>query len=332
MPPGIRRRLLLLNATHIASSHADLVHGGFDPGLYGDAMRWRYTFLQHGVTKDDVSHWLGPREFDCFVTASPAEHESIVGDSTPYPYTDREARRTGFPRHDRLLRLAREVKPAEPRYLLVMPTWRGSLVDDRAGEKDPAAALAAFAASEYASRWRSLLNASRLHSMVSDAKLKVLFMPHHNAAPFLQAFRLPPGVEVFASSSSGTRQMVFARTAVFITDYTSVAFDLALLRRPMLYYQFDRTEFYSGGHNWRPGYFDNDRDGFGPVVYEETDLLTQLEHILNAGCSPSEAYRRRMERAMPDLDGLACQRTYEAMLSLDKPLGSSRPHASGRRR
>ena len=109
--------------------------GSLTRNSYGDLMRWRFTFPQHGVIKDDLSHWLSNQPFDIFVTSSPDEHASIVDDDTPYTYTAREMRRTGLPRHDRLLRYARELAPSDVQVLLVMPTWRGGLVDTRASQR-----------------------------------------------------------------------------------------------------------------------------------------------------------------------------------------------------
>jgi len=324
MPPGFARKLLLLNAAHILSTHTDYVFGGFDRRLYGDVMLWRSTFLHHGVIKDDLSHWLGPREFDFFVTSSPAEHASIVDDDTPYPFTDREVRRTGLPRHDRLFRFANEMLKTDVNYLLVMPTWRASLVDERAGDNGPADPMARFAASAYASRWRAFLNSPQLRALLRRSGLRLAFMPHPNAQPFLAAFDVPHDAEIVSVATSVVQQ-VFAKTALFVTDYTSVAFTMAFLRRPVVYYQFDRADFYSGGHNWRPGYFDYDRDGFGPVAVREVDLLEHLKRIIEQGCCPSAEHLRRMEVAMPDRDDGACQRVYQAILSLNAPHAGGQP-------
>lgn len=320
MVPGLRRRLLALNCVHVVSSHTGKEFG-LDAARFGDRMRWRYSFPQHGYIKDDLSHWLGPQNFDCFVTSSPAEHASIVADDTPYPYTDREVRRTGLPRHDRLLRIAGALPATEVNRLLVMPTWRGSLVDERAGARSPAEHLAVFAQSAYATHWRALLANPQLRERALAAGLRLTFVPHPNAEPYLAAFDLPSEVEV-VRLSSGVAQQIFARTAVFLTDYTSLAFTFALLRRPVFYYQFDQKDFYSGGHNWRPGYFDYERDGFGPVVKTEAELMAALDQYFGCGRQMDPTYLRRMACAMPDLNEKACERTIEAIKSLGRPRAS----------
>jgi hypothetical protein len=326
MPPGLMRKLLILNSEHIISSHTDYVFGGFKRALYGDAMQWRYTFLQHGVIKDDLSHWLAPREFDCFITSSPDEHQSIVGDDTAYPYTDREVKRTGLPRHDRLLQIAQRMPAADTNVLLVMPTWRGGLVDERMTALSADERMAAFATSDYARHWRALLRNDELREQAARHDQRIVFMPHPNAVPYIDAFDPPAYVQVVTAANSSIQQ-VFASTSGFITDYTSVAFEMAFLRRPVFYYQFDRQTFYGGGHNWRLGYFDYDRDGFGPVALTEEQLVSNLKRFFVKGCQPDPQYLARMLHAMPDQDDQACRRVFESALGLRRPIAASTQHA-----
>lgn len=313
LAPGLRRLLLALNCKHIVSSHTGQEFG-LDPARYGDLMRWRYSFLQHGVIKDDISHWLNPSSFESFITSSPAEHASVVGDDTPYVYTEREVVRSGLPRHDRLLRMASSCPREEVRLLLVMPTWRGSLVDERMAGTTWAERLSAFARSDYASHWRSLLNNSTLRRRVREAGLRLTFVPHTNAEPYVEAFEPPVDADV-VRLSSGVAQRVFVRTCAFVTDYTSVAFTFALLRRPIFYYQFDQKSFYGGGHNWREGYFDYERDGFGPVAQSEATLVAELETYFDNGSRAEARYLKRMEVAMPEQSTSACSSAFKVIVS-----------------
>jgi hypothetical protein len=324
MPPGIRRKLLILNSKNIISSHADYVFGGLDRRLYGDSMQWRYTFLQHGVIKDDLAHWLGPREFDCFVTSSPFEHVSVVGDDTGYPYTDREVRRTGLPRHDRLLRWSKKWSHDERRLLLVMPTWRGSLIDDRPSECRFSERIAAVAVSNYVRSWRAFLRSEIVHDLMAASGMRMIFLPHANALPYVEAFDLPAHVEL-RSNGVQSMQELLAKSVLFITDYSSTAFDAAFLRIAVIYYQFDQDDFYRGGHNWRPGYFNYEEDGFGPVAKSELELTVHLTDLLGRGCNPEQRYLSRMEAALPERDGQACERASLSILGLRDPLGGIKP-------
>ena len=93
----------------------------------------------------------------------------------------------------------------------------------------------------------------------------------------------------------------------------------AFLKKAVLYYQFDEATFFSGIHSYQKGYFDYRRDGFGPVVTEEDALFRELEAILQNEGKPAPMYLERMESTFPFRDGKNCERTYQAILDLDKP-------------
>jgi CDP-glycerol glycerophosphotransferase (TagB/SpsB family) len=211
-----------------------------------------------------------------------------------------------------LLQIANRTPPAEVNVLLIMPTWRADLVDAQLAAASLTERVAAFAASDYARHWCGVLRSDRLRNLAAQHGQRMVFMPHPNALPYLDAFDFPDYVEVAANANTSMQHM-FARSAGFVTDYTSVAFEMAFLRRPVFYYQFDRDRFYSGGHNWRPGYFDYERDGFGPVAETEKDLLDQLQQYFSNQCQVQPQYLARMQRAMPYQDDLACQRVYEKL-------------------
>lgn len=312
--PGTMRKLLLLNAKHIISSHAEFVHAGFDRHMYGEAMQWRYTFLQHGVITSDLSHWLNGCDFDVFVSSSPDEHAALIGDDGPYTFTEREVALTGLPRHDRLLQIASSLDRTQVDALLVMPTWRGGLVDERRNA-DFEARLAAVAGSPYAANWSALLCSEELRDLAAAHGKRIVFMPHRNAVPYIAAFNVPAHVEVVIPDE-GVFQHVLARSAGLITDFSSVASEMAFLRRAMFYFHFDRDRFYSGDHNWRKGYFDHDLDGFGPVAFDHAAMVAELRQYFADGCRPQPVYLARMEHAMPYHDAGACQRVVDRVLAL----------------
>lgn len=102
-----------------------------------------------------------------------------------------------------------------------------------------------------------------------------------------------------------------------LTDYSSVAFDMALLQKPIIYYQFDRDNFFGGGHTLQRGYFDYDRDGFGPVGFDKNSLLDYISNLLSQDVQPEEKYLKRMTDFFPFRDGKNCERNYQAIKVLD---------------
>ena len=108
-------KLLMLNCRHLISSHADVPIMRPPDIVRLTAPTWQFTFLQHGVIKDDLSSWLNPKQIDLFVTSTPQEHASIVGDDSAYVFTDKEVRLAGLPRFDRLWEIGQRVGEEQQR-------------------------------------------------------------------------------------------------------------------------------------------------------------------------------------------------------------------------
>ena len=73
--------------------------------------------------------------------------------------------------------------------------------------------------------------------------------------------------------SNSSFQDYVAEAAICVTDYSSASLDASLAGVPVVYYQFDKDEFFSGDHGLEPGYFEFERDGFGPVASTKEECL-----------------------------------------------------------
>jgi glycosyltransferase involved in cell wall biosynthesis len=315
-------RLLMLHCDELISSHVD--DDVVDPvgrRRFG-AGRWRLTFLQHGVTKDDISRLVNRAPIDRFITATAAEYGAIAADGSPYVFTGRELALTGLPRHDRLLQLGAAASADDARLLLVMPTWRRDLFGD-AGAAGGLRALPGFWDSAYATTWLELLRADRLRLLAARAGLRIAFVPHPAMSMMADA-SVPTDVDVHRYEDVDVQQL-FVRGAVIITDYSSNAFELAYLNRPVIYFQFDRERFFSGQHVYRQGAWSYARDGFGPVGESVSAVLDELERLVDSAMVPAEPYATRMAGAFAFRDGRCCERVFESILATRR-----RPLRSGR--
>lgn len=99
-----------------------------------------------------------------------------------------------------------------------------------------------------------------------------------------------------------------------ITDFSSVAFEMAYLRRPVIYYHYDFEQFYGGDHNWRQGYYDYARDGFGPIAFDLEEIIEQVSSYMLDRERFMESYLPRMERALPERDGKASERLFNRII------------------
>ncbi|WP_336660492.1 CDP-glycerol glycerophosphotransferase family protein [Leucobacter sp. USHLN153] len=305
-PRSNEHNTLLEETDAVISSHADHpIISQFESRFYQER-RWRYVFLQHGITKDDLSRWLNGKHIDMMVTSSVKEHESIIGDMTRYDLTEREVVLTGFPRHDRLIRLGRAQR--EQRVVLFAPTWRREVIlplrDGRGS----------LQSSNYWQEWDGILRSNSVRQIIDSDHLDVVLLPHPDVAPFLEtAEYVDLGIRV--ATYEEDIQQLLARTAIGVTDYSSLVFDLAVLGTPTAYFQFDRDEFFSGQHVYDQGYFDYERDGFGPVLTDSSDIETVLSEFLSGIDDRFVDGRARALEVTPWRDGKNCERTIEAILT-----------------
>ncbi len=314
-----RWKMLMLHARHLISSHADAVIVG-PPELRGfGAPWWRFTFLQHGVIKDDLSTWLNHRKTHVFVTSTVQEHASIAGDHTPYLVTTKETVLTGLPRFDRLREAGRQIAPAERDLILLVPTWRRWLVQDLEAGSQRREASVSFLGSDFVQQWTALMGSDRLRELCAGQGLQLAFLPHPNLQAALPSLDLPAHVQPLSYEGNDV-QRFFARAALMVTDYSSIAFNSAYMDRPVIYFQFDADRVLGGDHMGRAGYFDYARDGFGPVVAEAGDVVTEASRILTAGRDPLSPYAERIDATFPQRDGRCCERVTEAIIASTRPV------------
>ncbi len=308
---------LMLNAVHLISSHADAAVC-LPPQLRAyRPWPWKFTFLQHGVIKDDLSGWLNARPLDLFITSTVDEHASVVADGTTYDYTEKETALTGLPRFD-LVHAAGRAVPEDARDLvLVSPTWRTWLVPNLTSGSQRRGAFSWFTESDYYEAWTGLLRSEELARVCREQGLQLALLPHPNMETALEGVDLPAHVQRLSFDGTDVRAL-FARAAAVVTDYSSTAFNAAYIERPVVYFQFDADEMHGGAHVGRVGYFDYVRDGFGPVASTLDEAVEALVSTLEGGRSTPEPYRQRIVEAFPHRDDQNRQRVYDAIVAMGR--------------
>lgn len=305
----------------IISSHADAyVHSYFGDDFHQSK---DYVFLQHGVTHNNLSSWLNPKPISLMVATTPDECESIVAEGSPYRLNRKQILLSGLPRHDSLLEKSLERSESSKRCVLIAPTWRKNLMGETKGAGNERFLATLFPESLYRRSWEAFLGCEALHEL-SLSGARIIFFPHANMLPYVKAGQIdiPSYVEV-GSCDGGSIQDYFCEADLCITDYSSVAFDVAYLRKPIIYYQFDQSELFGGDHIFARGYFSYEENGFGPVVETQEQLETEIRNIVANDFEPAEPYLTRMRDTFPFRDGKCCERVYDAIKALDEPLVES---------
>ena len=310
-----RWKMLMLLAAHVVSSHIDAyITNPISRRRYGRP-QWRLSFLQHGIIKGDLSQWLNLKNIDFFATSTEDEYHYIVGES-PYKFGPKVVRLTGLPRHDALLQKSAAMAESDVNQLLIAPTWRqylaGRIVSTSVRERNKQ-----FMESDYAREWQALLLSEDLHEVAKNQGLKIVFMPHPVFQPYLDEFEIPDWIETQLYEGVDVQDVV-SRSAMMVTDYSSIAFNMAYLYRPVVYFQFDRDRYFAE-HTEGDGYYDYETHGFGPVELDISGVVGAVRAFRNSR-DFAERYTDRARRAFPVRDGRNSERVYKAITQLSKPL------------
>ena len=108
---------------------------------------------------------------------------------------------------------------------------------------------------------------------------------------------------------------VFRENSLMVTDYSSVAFDFAYLKKPMVYTIFDSDTFFEN-HHCGQGYFDYVRDGFGPVCEDLDTSIKAIIGYIESGCTMEKEYQSRVDDFFRYTDKNNCRRVYEYIKEL----------------
>ena len=304
---------VLIKASKLISSHLDqYINDYFNDGFEYSK---KFVFLQHGITMNDLSSWVNSKKnLQCFITSTVDEYKAISSDYTRYKLSKKEVKLTGFPRHDNLLR----GNVVDSNILLIMPTWRKTIVGEPI-DGNSRTINSEFSNTNYSIHIQSLLNSMELKNVIEKYNYRVVFAPHLNIEPYLNTFNIPDYIDVWCSSNDeNSIQELFQKSKIMITDYSSVHFEMAYLDKAVLYYQFDKDDFFKGGHVFSPGYFSYEENGFGPVVESEEILLKEVTKILENNGEPLYPYNKRIENTFLFRDTNNCERVYESIVALDE--------------
>lgn len=294
----IKQRLIYLFAEKMISSHPDEIFlnpfMGRNIKYYSGLIKSEKYFLQHGVTKDNVSNWLKKydKNISLIVCVSDLERESFLDEG--YNYPENIIQTLGFPRFDNLVENDND---RNVKQILIMPSWRRDLHNKRQIQ---------IMDSEYFHKINSLINNEELIRIAKEHGYKIIFKPHPKVFDFIEIFDRNDYVEIDYNS---TYQELFKKSDLMITDYSSVAFDFSYMKKPMIYYQ------YGDDYHFEEGYFKYKTMGFGEVIAEEEDLINAIEDYLENDCEMKEEYEKRVDGFYKYNDQNNSKRVYEWILN-----------------
>ena len=294
---SFKQRINYLFAEKIISSHPDenILNPFYNKNdtSYAGLINSDKIFLQHGVTKDNVSSWLHKydKNLSLITTVSDAERNSFLDEG--YNYSPEIIQTLGFARFDNLNK-----KENLSKQIVIMPSWRENLYEMTPNY---------IKESEYFKHINSLINNNQLIEICKKYGFKIIFKPHPFVYEFIELFDTNDYVTV---DNDSTYQDLFKNSDLLITDYSSVAFDFSYMKKPVIYYQ------YAKDYNFEEGYFKYETMGFGEVIEKENELISLIEEYLKNYCEMKKLYKKRVDTFYKYNDKNNCKRIYDYILKL----------------
>ena len=289
----------------------------FNPfGMYRkyikDLFNFNIIYIKNGIIKDDYSKIFN--RFDCniklFSVSTIKEYNYLI--SSKFKYNKNEVVLTGMPRFDNLHKYNQnKFNLNNNKIILIIPTWRkfikrykNSLIFKKIHSDN-------FKNTQFYQFYNSLINDKRLIKMMKLYKYKGFLCLHYNFAAQYLDFEKN---DVFEIKESCDYQELIKQSSLLITDYSSIFFDFAYLKKPVIYTHFDYNEY---RENHVPeGYFNYKNDGFGPICNNINSTISFVIKSIRNNNNLKIKYLKRINNFFTFFDDNNSERLFQQIAKI----------------
>lgn len=280
----------------------------------------KYVFLQHGVITSNLSKPLNAfySQINKMVISTCFEKEEILDQKYNYLFYEDDLIESGIPRLDTLFSCKKLLSNdnRKVKKVLLCPTWRSKFNTLNFQNKEH---LKEFLCSDYMKNWVGLMRSENISHLINTKRIEVIFCPHVNFYSLIEENNLMEdiynllGLEIsILNPKKVSYQDLFLDCDLLITDYSSLHFDFASLRKPIIYFQFDQEDFYGISHAYQKGLFDFRQHGFGHVTRNilDTNRILNL-YLKDKNHREFKKYTKRLSHIFFSTNSESCIKIYD---------------------
>ena len=273
-----------------------------------DLFHYDFIFLQHGISKDDVSFFLNrfKKNYSLIITASKKEYQSFL--SQNYDYSEKNIKLTGFSRYDNLN--IDKISSGTKKIILIIPTWRMNLKDTVSPVTFESIHSENFINTEFFKFYDNLINSPRLLESMKKYNYTGIFCLHPSFSSQSKDFQ---NNSIFTIRESFNYKKILTQASLLVTDYSSVFFDFAYLKKPIIYSQFDYEEYRN--NHYKKGYFDYHSDGFGSICFELEKCIDLIIDEMKTGCKIKKKFLKRIYKFFAFFDKSNNDRIFKSIIN-----------------
>nr|WP_301868063.1 glycosyltransferase [Methanobrevibacter smithii] len=149
------------------------------------------------------------------------------------------------------------------------------------------------------------------HGITKDNISRWLNKSDKNISLIVTASKLE--LESFFKYHYNYHRDIFTHASLIITDYSSIAFDFAYLKKPVIYYHYAKDYHF----DLEESYFDYKTMGFGEVVDNHEELIDLIMEYVENECEMKDQYIKRVDDFFEFNDKNNCKRVYDAIKKMD---------------
>lgn len=220
------------------------------------------TFYRSGMSRKQMTdtYDIDVSKYNYMIAPNPFSYEVF---QSAFQINKERLIQTGYPRNDYLTNITNDEilalkkqfhLPMDKKILLYAPTWRDNSYNSRGY---------LFELKADFHKWKQVLGDEYI----------VLFKPHYL---IINKYEGDESLKDFVISVDANADIndLYVVSDIMVTDYSSVFFDYANLRRPMYFYMFDLKEY---ADELRGFYFDIYETMPGDIIENENELLQKIK-------------------------------------------------------